>query len=88
MEILTSEGFAYFLKAYLAWQNSRGQDPNPPGLQYTPQQMFFISHAQVRVLLLDKKLLAYKQLFLGIILFRSRVYICQKFVFKRREFKS
>jgi hypothetical protein len=35
------------LQAYQLWQQKNGQDPFPPGLTFTPQQLFFIAHAQV-----------------------------------------
>ncbi|KAK7098450.1 endothelin-converting enzyme homolog isoform X2 [Littorina saxatilis] len=45
MTITTGIRLAY--NAYKAWQKTHGTDPYPPGLKYTPEQLFFIAHAQV-----------------------------------------
>ncbi|KAK7490082.1 hypothetical protein BaRGS_00018604 [Batillaria attramentaria] len=44
--IAITTGIRLAYNAYTAWQRSKGADPHPPGLQYTPEQMFFIGHAQ------------------------------------------
>ncbi|XP_076471613.1 endothelin-converting enzyme homolog [Babylonia areolata] len=51
MAITTGIRLAY--NAYQSWQQKYGQDSTSPGLPYSPQQLFFIAHAQMHCYNMD-----------------------------------
>lgn len=45
---LQLNNFVLFIKAYNEWVKRNGEEPQLPALNYTNEQLFFVSAAQVR----------------------------------------
>ena len=45
---LQLNNFVLFIKAYKEWVKRNGEEPQLPALNYTNEQLFFVSAAQVR----------------------------------------
>jgi membrane metallo-endopeptidase-like protein 1 len=47
--IADNGGIAQAFRAYKAFVQKHGQEPKLPGLNYTPEQLFFIAFGQVDI---------------------------------------